>query len=180
MKKLKSLWLTLTGSVSSVVPILFACCKSGACVGVCASPVASLFGISSASIASSSLMTALEPLLIAISAVSFTVSYYILYVLPKFATCNTIADCACGPSDAEKRKVRLLKSIFLVGLFASILFLTYFEYQKYQSNVAVASNVSSCSPDAGSDCCPEAKATGTALDTTDCSGNACCDSTLTH
>lgn len=180
MKKLKSLWLTLTGSVSSVVPVLFACCKSGACVGVCASPIASLFGISTAGIAGSPLMTALEPLLIAISAVSFTVSYYTLYVLPKFATCNTGADCACGQSDAEKRKVRLSKSIFWVGLIASILFLTYFEYQKYQSNVAAASNASSCSPDAGSDCCPEAEATGTVVDTTDCAGDACCDSTSTH
>lgn len=180
MKKLKSLWLTLTGSVSSVVPVLFACCKSGACVGVCASPVASLFGISTASIAGSPLMSALEPLLIAISAVSFTVSYYTLYVLPKLATCNTGADCACGPTAAEKRKVRFSKSIFWVGLIASILFLTYFEYQKYQSNVAAATNASSCSPDAAGDCCPEAEMTGTALDTTDCSGDACCDSTSTH
>jgi hypothetical protein len=180
MKKIKSLWLTLTGSVSSVVPVLFACCKSGACVGVCASPVGSLFGISTASIASSPLMSALEPLLIAISAVSFTVSYYALYVLPKFATCNTGADCICGPTDAEKRKVRLSKSIFWVGLIGSVLFLTYFEYQKYQSNVDAATSTSSCSPDAGSDCCPDAEAIGTALDTTDCSGNACCDSTSSH
>lgn len=180
MKKLKSLWLTLTGSVSSVVPVLFACCKSGACVGVCASPVASLFGISTASIAGSPLMSALEPLLIAISAVSFTVSYYTLYVLPKLATCNTGADCACGPTAAEKRKVRLSKSIFWVGLIASIFFLTYFEFQKYQTNVATASSASSCSADAAGDCCPEAEATGTASDTTDCSGDACCDSTSIH
>jgi hypothetical protein len=180
MKKLKSLWLTLTGSVSSVIPVLFACCKSGACVGVCASPVASLFGISTASIAGSTVMSALEPLLIAISAVSFTVSYYTLYVLPKFATCNTGADCACGPSDAEKRKVRLSKSIFWVGLIASIIFLTYFEYQKYQSNVVTAVNASTCSPNEASDCCPETEAKGTAEDTTDCSSDACCDSTSAH
>lgn len=180
MKKLKSLWLTLTGSVSSVVPVLFACCKSGACVGVCASPITSLFGISTASIAGSPVMSALEPLLIAISAVSFTVSYYTLYVLPKFATCNTGADCACGPTDPEKRKVRLSKSIFWVGLIASVFFLTYFEYQKYQSNVAAATSASSCSPDAAGDCCPDDEATGTAVDTTDCSGAACCDTNSTH
>lgn len=180
MKKLKSLWLTLTGSVSSVVPVLFACCKSGACVGVCASPVASLFGISTASLANSPLMSALEPLLIAISAVSFTVSYYTLYVLPRYAVCGTGADCACGPTEKEKRKVRLSKSIFWVGLIASIFFLSYFEYQKYQSSVAAASSASTCSPDAAGDCCPEAEATGTAMDTTDCSGDTCCDSTSTH
>lgn len=180
MKKLKSFWLTLTGSVSSVVPVLFACCKSGACVGVCASPVASLFGISRASIAGSPLMSALEPLLIAISAVSFTVSYYTLYVLPKYATCNTGADCACGPTNAEKRKVRLSKSIFWVGLIASIIFITYFEYQKYQNNVTAAVNVSSCSPSAASDCCPETETNVTAEDTTNCSGDACCDSNSTN
>lgn len=179
MKKLKSLWLTLTGSVSSVVPVLFACCKSGACVGVCASPVASLFGISTASIAGSPLMSALEPLLIAISAVSFTVSYYTLYVLPKFATCNSGADCACGPTDSEKRKVRISKSIFLVGLIVSTIFLTYFEYQKYQSNVAEAAS-QPCAPGVASDCCPETESSGTVVDTTDCAGDACCDSNSNH
>lgn len=179
MKKLKLLWLTLTGSVSSVVPVLFACCKSGACVGVCASPVASLFGISTASLANSPLMSALEPLLIAISAVSFTVSYYTLYILPRYAVCGTGADCACGPTDAEKRKVRLSKSIFWIGLITSVLFLTYFEYQKYQSNVTAA-NTQSCSSGANSECCPELKDAEILGDSTDCSDAHCCDSNSTH
>jgi hypothetical protein len=178
MKKLKSLWLTITGSVSSVVPVLFACCKSGACVGVCASPVASLFGISTASIASSPLMSALEPLLIAISAVSFTVSYYTLYVLPKYAVCGTGADCACGPTDKEKRKVKVSKWIFWTGLVVSIAFLSYFEYQKYQSNVAAAST-QSCSSGASSECCPELKDAEILSDSTECAGAACCDSNST-
>jgi len=75
MKSKKSIWTSITGGLTSAAPILLSCCKSGACVGVCASPIASLFGVSSATIASSPLVSALEPLLIAISAVSFTVSY---------------------------------------------------------------------------------------------------------
>ncbi|MES2477459.1 MAG: hypothetical protein V4561_00100 [Bacteroidota bacterium] len=179
MKKLKSLWLTLTGSVSSVVPVLFACCKSGACVGVCASPVASLFGISTASIASSPLMSAVEPILIAISAVSFTVSYYTLYVLPKYAVCGTSADCACGPTDKEKRKVKVSKWIFWIGLVVSIAFLSYFEYQKYQSNVASA-NTQSCSSGANSECCPEPQDAEVLSDSSDCSAPHCCDSNSTY
>ena len=178
MKRLKSLWLTLTGSVSSLFPVLFACCKSGACVGVCASPVASLFGISTAGIASSPVMSALEPLLIALSAVSFTVSYYTLYVLPKFATCNTGADCACGPNEKEQKKARLSKRIFWVGLIVSISFLTYFEYQKYQSNVAAVAN-SSCDAAADSGCCPEGETEEAAAENAACESTDCCDTSAT-
>jgi len=80
MESKKSIWTSITGGITSAAPILLSCCKSGACVGVCTSPIASLFGVSSGTIASSPLVSALEPLLIAISAVSFTVSYYSLYV----------------------------------------------------------------------------------------------------
>lgn len=177
MKKLKSLWLTLTGSLSSAAPALFACCKSTACVGICASPVASIFGISTASIVSSPLMTALEPLLIAISAVSFTVSYYTLYVLPKFKSCGTNEDCGCAPSDKERRKTKVSKSIFWIGLIASIVFLSYFEFQKYQAGSAKST---SCEQNQSSDCCPDNATTEINADSTSC-GNAssCCDTSST-
>lgn len=136
MKAKKSIWTTITGGVTSAAPILLSCCKSGACVGVCASPVASLFGISSATMASSPWMGVIEPILIAISAVSFTVSYYSIYVLPKL-NCNTGGGCACEPSDKEKRRTKLNKFIFWFGLLLSIGFLSYFEVTKYQ--VATAS-----------------------------------------
>lgn len=111
MESKKSIWTSITGGLTSAAPILLSCCKSGACVGVCASPIASLFGVSSATIASSPLVSALEPLLIAISAVSFTVSYYSLYVLPK-SNCNTGNSCDCGPTDKEKRKTKINKAVF--------------------------------------------------------------------
>ncbi len=132
MNTKRTIWTTITGGVTSTVPILLTCCKSGACVGVCASPVASLFGVSSATIASSPLLNAIEPLLIAISAVSFTLSYYSLYVIPKL-NCKT-GDC-CVPSDKEKRKTKLRKIVFWVGLVLSVSVLTYFEYSKYNSAI---------------------------------------------
>lgn len=132
MKAKRSIWTTITGGLTSSAPILLACCKSGACVGVCASPVASLFGVSSATIVNSPVINALEPLLIAISAVSFTISYYSLYIIPKF-NCNTGNSCDCAPTDKEKRKVKISKAIFWIGLVLSLSFLSYFEYSKYSS-----------------------------------------------
>ncbi|MBK7763655.1 MAG: hypothetical protein IPI46_09820 [Bacteroidetes bacterium] len=135
MKSLQSIWTSITGSISSVIPLLFACCKSGACVGVCASPITSLFGISTASFAASPWFNAIEPILIALSAVSFTVSYYSLYVLPKLAACNGACDC----SPTESKNTKISKVIFWIGLLASLFFFTYFEVQKFKVNHAAAS-----------------------------------------
>ncbi|TSJ40070.1 hypothetical protein [Fluviicola chungangensis] len=132
MKQKRTIWTILTGGLTSTAPVLLACCKSGACVGVCASPVASLFGVSSATIASSPVMNVIEPLLIAISAVSFTISYYSLYVIPKL-NCNTGNACDCAPNDKEIRKTKRRKAIFWIGLAISVTALTYFAYEKYNS-----------------------------------------------
>lgn len=145
MKAKKSIWTTITGGLTSAAPILFACCKSGACVGVCASPIASLFGISSATLASSPWMSVAEPILIAASAVSFTISYYSLYVLPKFASCGP-DDCACEPTASEKRKNKIAKFVFWFGLIVSIGFLSYFEYSKYQAASAPVECGTECGP----------------------------------
>ncbi len=158
MKTKKSLWTSITGGLTSAAPVLLSCCKSGACIGVCASPVASLFGISSATMASSPWISALEPLLIAISAVSFTVSYYSIYVLPKQnCSANT---CACENDSREKRRSWINKIVFWLGLSLSIGFLGYFEYTKYQKNQAV---VATCVPGddnaASENCCASADST---------------------
>lgn len=147
MKEKKTIWATLTGGLTSTVPILFSVCKGGACVGVCVSPVASLFGVSSATIASSPLVSALEPLLIAVSAVSFTISYYSLYVIPKL-NCSTDESCSCEPIDKEKRKINITKAVFWLGLLLSISFLSYFEYQKFQASSVPASECTTteCAP----------------------------------
>ncbi len=162
MKSKKTIWTTLTGGLTSAAPILLSCCKSGACVGVCASPIASLFGVSSATLASSPIVSALEPILIAVSAVSFTISYYSLYVLPKFS-CNTNNEsCDCGPTEKEKRKEKLNKFIFWFGLITSIGFLSYFEIQKY--------NAASASP---TECAPSSCAPGECEE--EASEEACCE-----
>lgn len=165
MKPKKSIWTSITGGLTSAAPILLSCCKSGACVGVCASPIASLFGVSSATIASSPLVSAVEPLLIAISAVSFTISYYSLYVLPKFNSCSSGNSCECGPKDKEKRKTKITKAVFWIGLILSIGFLSYFEYTKYQA----ATTKVECTQSE----CAAPEETSTCSDTTACDGKSC-------
>lgn len=158
MKDIKSIWSSITGGVSSAAPILLSCCKGGACGGVCISPIASLFGVSSASIVSSPIVGALEPLLIAISAVSFTVSYYSLYKIPKL-NCNTSGSCDCEPIPKQKRKVKISKAVFWIGLILSIGFLSYFEYSKYQA----ATNAEECTTECAiptEECCSGSDSTG--------------------
>ena len=136
MKKIKSIWTTLSGSISSIIPLFFTVCKSGACGAICVSPIASLLGISSASLIASPLMQSLFPLLLVISSVSFTISYYKLYVLPQHvAACNSDCDC---PAPTNKSKQYLIAAwTFWIGLLASIFFVSYFEYQTYKSNTAL-------------------------------------------
>ena len=133
MNKIKSIWTTITGSVSAAIPLFFAVCKSGACTAVCVSPIASIFGISSASLTASPLMKSLFPVLLVISAVAFTISYYKLYVLPKYASATSCeTDCGCDTPQKPLHKTFPFWS-FWVGLVASIVFFTYFEVQNYNS-----------------------------------------------
>jgi hypothetical protein len=133
MNKIKSIWTTITGSVSASIPLFFAVCKSGACTAVCVSPIASIFGISSASLTASHLMKSLFPLLLVISAVAFTISYYKLYVLPKYASASSCeTDCGCETPQKPLHKTFPFWS-FWVGLVASIVFFTYFEVQNYNT-----------------------------------------------
>lgn len=171
MKAKKSFWASITGGLTSAAPILLSCCKSGACVGVCASPIASLFGVSSATLANSPLISVLEPVLIAVSAVSFTISYYSLYVLPKL-NCNTPNGCACEPTAKEKRKVNINKAVFWIGLMLSIGFLSYFEISKYQAATAedAECSITECTP--GSCAVPDSAAVEK-CDSTACDPKTC-------
>lgn len=180
MKEKRTIWTTLSGSLTSIAPVLFSVCKSGACVGVCVSPVASIFGISSATVAASPIVSAIEPLLIAISAVSFTISYYSLYVLPKF-NCNTAGSCGCEPNAKEVRKIKFTKAIFWIGLILSIGFFSYFEYNKYQSATKENTECSTteCKP---GECSSETEMNTIAIvdstsscDSTSCDGKSCGD-----
>ncbi len=152
MNKIKSIWTTLTGSVSAAIPVLFAVCKSGACATVCVSPIASIFGVSTASLSASPVLKSLFPLLLVISAVAFTISYYKLYILPKFALASSCAtDCGCDTPKKPLHKTFPFWS-FWVGLVASIIFFTYFEIQNYKSNSEVATTTCSIAQDGSSSC----------------------------
>jgi hypothetical protein len=152
MNKIKSIWTTITGSLSSIIPLFFTVCKSGACGAVCVSPIASLLGISSASLIASPLMQSLFPLLLVISAVSFTVSYYKIYVLPKYASNSCQTDCACEPIKNSRQHTISLWT-FWVGLIATIFFFTYFEYQNYKakSQPSMSEKTECCSPSTTTD-----------------------------
>jgi len=131
--------------------MFFTVCKSGACAAVCMSPIASVLGISSAFLTTSPIMQSFVPLLLVISAVSFTVSYYKLYVLPKYTTTNNCAtDCACDETNQDKQYKFPLYT-FWIGLLASIIFFTYFEYQNYKANSQKAS--AQISIHGGEPCC---------------------------
>lgn len=172
MKAKKSFWTSITGGLTSAAPIELSCCKSGACIGVCASPVASLFGVSSATLANSPLISALEPVLIAVSAVSFTISYYSLYVLPKL-NCNTPDGCACEPTAKEKRNVKINKAVFWIGLILSIGFLSYFEVTKYNAATTEKTECSTteCAPGECSEAATEEGGSATSCDST---SSSCC------
>jgi hypothetical protein len=139
MNKFKSIWTTISGSISSIIPMFFTICKSGTCTVACVSPIASILGISSASLITSPLTQSIFPLLLVVSAVSFTVSYYKLYVLPKYAT-NCNSDCTCEPTiNTFQQKISVW--IFWVGFVASIIFFTYFEYQSYNANITAKATI---------------------------------------
>jgi hypothetical protein len=107
----------------------------------------------------------LEPLLIAISAVSFTISYYSLYVIPKLNNCSSGNSCECGPTDKEKRKTKITKAVFWIGLILSVGFLSYFEYTKYQ----VSMSQSDCTHTE----CSTTEDISSCSDTTACDGTSC-------
>jgi hypothetical protein len=75
---------------------------------------------------------ALVPVLLTLSAVSFTMSYYNLYVIPKMQAC-TAGDCDCVSPQVKKQE-RISKGIFWGGLAASIFFFSYFQWQQYKSD----------------------------------------------
>ena len=145
-------------------------------MGVCVTPVASLFGISAATIAASPLTSILEPVFIALSAVAFTVSYYSLYVIPKL-NCSTPNSCDCAPTDNEKRKITISKLVFWFGLILSIGFISYFEYSKYNSAQAATCSPSGCS-DGEQTISSACDSTGCGESTAGCSesdSEACCE-----
>lgn len=150
MNKIKSFSTTITGSLSSIIPLFFTVCKSGACGAACINPVASLLGISSAGLMASPLMQSFVPLLLVISAVSFTVSYYKIYVLPK----QQQPSCNDGSCDIPKKsgKEKLAVWTFWIGLLVSIAFFTYFEIENYKSNSSQqATPVEKCTTDSNTE-----------------------------
>jgi uncharacterized membrane protein YebE (DUF533 family) len=87
--------------------------------------------------------------------------------LPKF-NCNTPDGCACEPTAKEKRKVKINKAVFWIGLLLSIGFLSYFEYSKYNAAKQAELVQTECS---GNECAP-----GECDSETEESSDTACDS----
>jgi hypothetical protein len=133
MHKIKIIWTNILGSISSIIPMFFTVCKSGVCTVACVSPIASLLGISSAGLMASPITQSLYPLLLVICAVSFTVSYYKIYILPKYTATTCANDCDCEPAKKSSQQ-KFAVWTFWIGLMASVFFFSYFEYQNYKTN----------------------------------------------
>lgn len=175
MESKKSIWSSMAGGLSSAFPLLFACCKGGACVGVCVTPVASLFGVSAATLAASPVIALLEPLFIALSAVSFTVSYYTLYAIPRKLSCSSGNTCNCATSPAENRRIKISKIVFWLGLVLSIGFISYFEYSKFQANEVASCSAGTCTPsEQTAASCSDASACSPGEECTGDAESACC------
>ena len=79
--------------------------------------------------------------------------------------CNTDGACACEPTDKEKRKTKITKAIFWLGLVLSISFLSYFEYTKYQAATA--------SQECTTECSAPTEEASSCSDSTACDGKTC-------
>jgi hypothetical protein len=121
------------------------------------------------------MIQSLFPLLLVLSAISFTVSYYKLYVLPRYATAGSCgADCGCvTPKKSFQQKFSIYT--FWIGLVASTFFFSYFEYQNYKANTENKLMAST------SECCATATdstdSTTISSDTTSscCAGGGTCE-----
>lgn len=140
MNKFKSIWTSLSGSISAIIPMFFTVCKSGVCTVACVSPIESLLGISSAGLMASPITQSLYPVLLVICAVSFTVSYYKIYVLPKYSATACANDCDCELAKNSFQQ-KFVVWIFWIGLLTSIFFFSFFEYQNYKANTIAKTTI---------------------------------------
>jgi nicotinamidase-related amidase len=126
MKKFKTNIVSFFGSLAAFIPFLGACpgaaCTS--CGGACITPVISIFGISLNGFFSSNLWNIMQPILIAISGVLFTIAYFSIYKnKPTNNHCNS-PECKLNPLKKEK-SVNYSKNIFWFSLVISVSLFTY-------------------------------------------------------
>lgn len=112
----KSIKASLSGIGTSSISFL-GICGGGACAATCGitffTPIASLFGISSAGL--SAWTSQLLPLLTAISAIAFTIAFYSLYKKKNSDCCEDSTKVIHSKSSNHWGK-----SIFWIGLFLTI------------------------------------------------------------
>ncbi len=123
----KTLWGSIIGGIASLFSLLAAGGASclGICGPICAAPLASLFGLSVAGSSASPVWKGLQPILIAVSAVAFTVAFFSLYRNTNKLEGCTDTSCGCKGAGDKKHRQRLAKTIFWISLAAGICFIVY-------------------------------------------------------
>lgn len=119
----KSLWVSAAGLLAALPSLLVSCCGAG-CAGTCGiaclAPVASLLGVSIAGILGSPAWKALQSILIAVSAVSFTVAYYALYKRPTPGAACSGRDCGGPVANVKTTPAQVAKFFFWVSLVIGV------------------------------------------------------------
>ncbi len=152
MTEKKSTKATILGVGTSLASLLGVCGTT--CGVVCAAPIASIFGISTAGL--SAFTSTFLPVLTAISAVAFTIAYFSLYKKNE-STCRP-EDC----TESKKQKTRWAKPMFWIGLLLTLGFYTNAVINSSKRNISCEQSTSceaedtkkSCNP---SDCLIEKK-----------------------
>jgi len=141
MTEKKSTKATLVGVGASSLSLLGVCCGSGVCVvtcGVaCATPIASILGISTAGL--SAFNSNFLPVLTAISAVAFTIAYFSLYKKKEENCCDDD-----NVATVSSKRNRWIKPVFWVGLLLTIGFYTKVIAENYVPNDVCCEQTTSC------------------------------------
>lgn len=138
MRKWKILWMTFIGSMSSIVTFIVSVVGigcAGTCGAACIAPIASLLGVSSLGFFASSIWKDLQPVLIAVTAVAFTINYFIIFKKPTAE--QECAGCFCSEKEisGKRKKLKFIKVFYWVSVIISSLLIFYPIYSKLHEDI---------------------------------------------
>lgn len=134
MKKIKTNIISFFAGIASLIPFLGSCpgAACASCGGACATSAMSVFGVSLSGFVSIEIFDIIQPVLIAFSAILFTIAFYSIYKKPKFDHCKS-ETCKIHPYRSKKSEL-ITKMIYWISLIASIILVAYFIITKNSQN----------------------------------------------
>lgn len=125
MKKIKTNIISFFAGIASLIPFLGSCpgAACASCGGACVTTVVSIFGISLSGFVATEVFEIIQPILIALSAVLFTVAFYSIYKKPKLNHCES-GTCKIHPKSSKKAEF-ITKAVFWISLIASIVLFAF-------------------------------------------------------